>query len=665
MCGLIAYLTAEYLAPSVIEQALSTIAHRGPDGEGQVWLYGDGTPPTVMQRTNPSDQGKAIYRLMSGSPDDRAVIDQKLILGHRRLSILDLSQAGHQPMCDRTQRYWVVYNGEIYNYLELRAELETLGHQFLSSCDTEVLIAAFAQWGEACLNRFNGMFVFLIYDRKTQKLFAARDRFGIKPLYYWVTPDQSIAFASEIKQFTVLPGWQAKMNEQQIYDFLVWSITDHSQETCFDGVYQLRPGECLTIDCQAYWHRNRFPTGKALESRRWYDLTLNSSTMGLKDASEKVHHLLQDAVRLRLIADVPVGSCLSGGLDSSSIVCLIDRFKQQSQQKTFTACAHASQFDERHWAEKVAAIANIEPHYLYPNLDNLWTILPDIVWHQDEPFGSTSIYAQWSVFKAARQADITVMLDGQGADEQFCGYHFYFKTLLQEHLRQREFIHCWQELNAIKHRHGGSRRKQLSSALISLLPDDFQTWSRKVSGRMDINLAWLNLLEQPIARDHPQYRNNSCDNIRDVTKQHLFATSLQRLLRWEDRNSMAHSIEARVPFVDHRLIEFLYGLPTSYKIGQGETKRILRSAMANVIPKTIAQRQDKMGFATPEEMWLKQSPEKFQELVKRSIELSQGILNKKALTLTTAMSQEQLPFSFLPWRLISFGEWMATFNVIR
>ncbi|MGD1953382.1 MAG: asparagine synthase (glutamine-hydrolyzing) [Leptolyngbyaceae cyanobacterium] len=666
MCGLIAYLTAEYLAPSVIDQALSTIAHRGPNGEGQVWLYGDGTSPTVMRRTNPLDQGKALYRLVSGDQNSQSVIDQKLILGHRRLSILDLSQAGHQPMSDRTQRYWVVYNGEIYNYLELRAELETLGHQFLSSCDTEVLIAAFAQWGEACLNRFNGMFAFLIYDRKTQRLFAARDRFGIKPLYYWVSPNHSIAFASEIKQFTRLPGWQARMNEQQIYDFLVWSITDHSQETCFDGVYQLRPGECLTVDCQAYWHGQRFSADKALAPRRWYDLTLSPSTMDLKAASEKIHYLLQDAVELRLIADVPIGSCLSGGLDSSSIVCLIDQLKrQQNQQKTFTACAHASQFDERHWAEKVASIANIEPHYLYPDLDNLWTILPDIVWHQDEPFGSTSVYAQWSVFQTARQADVTVMLDGQGADEQFCGYHFYFKTLLQEHLRQKRFAHFWQELNAIKQRHGMSRRKQLSSTTISFLPDDFQSWGRKVSNRMDINLAWLNPSEQSISRDYPQYRNDSCNNIRDTTKQHLFATSLQRLLRWEDRNSMAHSIEARVPFVDHRLIELVYGLPTSYKIGQGETKRILRSAMADIIPKDIAQRQDKMGFATPEEMWLKQSPEKFTELVERSIELSQGILNENALEVTIGMIREQLPFSFLPWRFLSFGAWVEAFDVTR
>ncbi|MCT7995238.1 asparagine synthase (glutamine-hydrolyzing) [Laspinema olomoucense] len=669
MCGISGFISFQpQPATSMITSMTRLIRHRGPDDEGFLLFESPYTPPLVCGGENTPS---AVYATrLTYSPtrrvDDASETPVILALGHRRLSILDLSPAGHQPMCDSTQRYWVVYNGEIYNHLELRAELETLGHQFFTHCDTEVLLAAYSQWGEASLNRFNGMFAFLLYDRTSQTLFAARDRFGIKPLYYWIAPDGSIAFGSEIKQFTVLPGWQARVNNQRVYDFLVWSLTDHTEETCFAGVYQIRPGESLRIDCRSYWQGPTFNPKTALATQRWYKLDQNPVDLSFEEATEQVHALLQDSVQLRLRADVPVGSCLSGGLDSSSIVCLMAQLLQgQGTQQTFTACADVDGFDERHWAETVVAHTGTTPHYLYPQLENLWEILPRLTWHQDEPFASTSIYAQWSVFQAAHQAGITVMLDGQGSDEQFCGYHPYFNTLIREYVQQGRLWKAWQEANAVRTIHGTSKNQQFQVVLGMLLPQKLQNYGRKLLGKTTWHPNWLNLTEEITDYHNPCQRdNNRLDSVTAFSHQQLCTTNLPMLLHWEDRNSMAHHIEARVPFVDYRLIELVYNLPNTYKISNGETKRVLRSAMQKVLPEVIRQRRDKLAFVTPEELWLRQEqPETFRQSVAEAIEQSQGLLNSSALTITDKIINGNSPFSSLPWRFISLGGWIEAFKV--
>lgn len=667
MCGISGFISRYPQSAFALVSTTNQIRHRGPDDEGfvlfhpnndQVSVYGGrDTPSAVYQSSLAYTPQHSIEQAME--------MPFMIGLGHRRLSILDLSAAGHQPMCDPTQRYWLVYNGEIYNHLELRSHLETLGHQFFTHCDTEVLLAAYIQWGEDCLHYFNGMFAFLLYDRTTQTLFAARDRFGVKPLYYWIAPDGSIAFGSEIKQFTVLPGWQAQMNPQRIYDFLVWGTSNHTKETSFTGVYQLRPGESVRIDCHRYWGGETFKPSGPLPCQRWYQLEQKKLDLSFEQAAEQVHLLLQDAVQLRLRADVPVGSCLSGGLDSSSIVCLMAQTLQgQGSQQTFTACANVERFNERRWAETVTNHTGTIPHYLYPQLDNLWEILPRLTWHQDEPFGSTSIYAQWSVFQSARQAGITVMLDGQGADEQFCGYHPYFNTLIREYIQQGKLWRAWQEIKAIETIHGTRKSEQIPKALGTLLPPKLQTYARQLLGKTTYPPKWINLREDitnyynPGERDHQRI-----DSVAALSYQQI-GNTLPMLLHWEDRNSMAHHIEARVPFVDYRLIELVYNLPSSYKIGNGETKRVLRAAMQDVLPETVRQRRDKLGFVTPEEIWLRQEqPKKFRQAVAIAIEKSNGLLNSSALKLTEAMIDGHIPFSFLPWRLISFSAWIDTFNI--
>jgi asparagine synthase (glutamine-hydrolysing) len=668
MCGISGFISSHPQPVNFIPGMTDLIRHRGLDDEGFLLFQSAKSQPFVC---GGSDTPSEVYQSkLTYSP--KQTINQTaetpiiLGLGHRRLSILDLSPAGHQPMCDSSQRYWVVYNGEIYNHLELRAELETLGHQFFTHCDTEVLLAAYSEWGEACLNRFNGMFAFLLYDRTAQTLFAARDRFGIKPLYYWITPDGSIAFGSEIKQFTAIPGWQARMNLQRVYDFLVWSLIDHTKETCFAGVYQLRPGESILIDCRSYWQGQTFKPGTPLPTHRWYKLEQQPLDLTFEEAGTQIYAMLQDSVKLRLQADVPVGSCLSGGLDSSSIVCLMAQILQgKGSQQTFTACSDVDRFDERHWAEAVVAHTGARPHYLYPKLENLWEILPRLTWHQDEPFGSTSIYAQWSVFQTAYQARITVMLDGQGADEQFCGYHTYFDTLLREYFQQGRLWKAWQEANFVQQIHGTPKSRQFQAAIGFLLPQSLQDYGRQLLGKATSKPKWLNLTEEIADYRHPYKRdNNHLDTITAFSHQQLCTSSLPMLLHWEDRNSMAHHIEARVPFIDYRLIELVYNLPTAYKIGNGETKRVLRSAMRGTLPESVRQRRDKLGFVTPEEVWVREEqPEQFHQFVARAIEQSHGLLNSSALTMTDKIISGQYPFSFLPWRFISFGAWVEAFRV--
>ncbi len=455
MCGISGIISSTLLPKHLLQTMTDCIRHRGPDDEGFVFWSRSGDE--VILRGGHDTPDAVFIADLPYTPSSRDGHETTFFLGlgHRRLSILDLSPLGHQPMCTQDGRYWIVFNGEVYNYIELRSELEKLGHTFISRTDTEVILAAYAQWGEGCLSRFNGMWAFAIYDCKARTLFLARDRFGVKPLYYWTSPDGFFAFASEIKQFTVLPGWQAKLNGQRTYDYLVFGITDHTEETMFSGVFQLRPGHCVTL---AVDDGSVVSPGKSLSTRAWYELRPRPFAGSFDDAAREFRDLFEQSISLRLRADVPVGSCLSGGLDSSSIVCVLNEFlrKQgvQSLQKTFSACSDVDRFDERKWIDLVVGKTGVDAHYVYPALDRLFEESPAITWHQDEPFGSTSIYAQWCVFRLAAQNGVKVMLDGQGADEQLCGYHIYFGPHLASQLKRMRLGELLSDFSSLQRIHG-------------------------------------------------------------------------------------------------------------------------------------------------------------------------------------------------------------------
>lgn len=666
MCGIAALIGASSESAKRLTAMLDAIRHRGPDDEGWVAFAGDGLRATAGGGND--TLGAAYLTSLPYAPAKNSHMPAgvRAVLGHRRLSILDVSPAGHQPMCFADRRFWIAFNGEVYNYATLRRELEGLGHTFVSHTDTEVVLAAYATWGEACLQRLDGMFGFVLVDRTEAKVFAARDRFGIKPLYYWIAPDQTVAFASEIKQFTVLPGWGAVLNGQRAYDFLAWGILDHTDETLFRGVYQLPPGTSIELDLK----RPLPPeSGARLQCQRWYRLEVTPSALGIDEAASKFRRLFEASVDAHLHADVPVGSCLSGGLDSSAIVCVARDLLQDaglgSEQHAFSACSTIARFDEREFVEEVVSQTGVKAHYISPDLDGLFNNLERITWFQDEPFGSTSIYAQWSVFELAAQSGVKVMLDGQGADEQLAGYNGYHGALNAGLFRNFKWLELAKEMRAVKAIHGRNMLWGFKYIADAMLPPVLRYFARALIGRETASPTWLDLKRlNSLPGDPVRGGEGAPWSITELSLRQLTRSNLQMLLHWEDRDSMAHSIEARVPFLDHRLVEYTVGLPDSCKLYRGVTKRVLREGLRDVLPAKIRTRMSKLGFATPEEVWVREdAPERFREAVRLAVDASQGVLRPEAVRFADDIIQGRRNFDFSVWRMISFATWMKVFGV--
>jgi asparagine synthase (glutamine-hydrolysing) len=628
MCGLFASLGFQ---PD--PKRIDIVSHRGPDGRG--WRVWD----------------------TSAGP---------LALGHRRLAIIDLDERATQPMMFGDDRYALVFNGEIYNYREIREELRTKGHQFRTESDSEVLVQAYAAWGEAALDKMLGMFALIIWDQRDKVLFAARDRFGIKPLFYFAS-EKGVAFGSEIKQLLDLHGGERRMNLTRTWDFLYSGYTDHSSDTMFAGIHQLRGGQCMRLDL------SRWSPGAELPIRQYYDVPREPGPQLTEAAAaEKFRELFLDSISLHLRSDVKVGSCLSGGLDSSSIVCAMDQLlKLQGASDpihTVSACYANKEVDEKPFMDVVVANTRTEPHFIYPNADNAFALAEKITWHQDEPYGSTSIYSQWCVFDEARQQGIKVMLDGQGADEQLAGYHgsfwYYAQTLINQHKNlafARMVYERWR-------RHGIWPPDQLKTLLGHRAPRWAVRYARKVAPVDRSGDGWLSSeafndakpasgggMGDVMVRDNVPV----IDNIGQLCVLFVKGASLPMLLRYEDRNSMAHSIEARVPFLDHRLVEFNLSLWDQHKLVGGDTKRVLRSAMRGILPEKVRGRHDKLGFATPESAWFRGTLKQMViDGVESTLERYPGLLNAdETRALMSAALEGRRPVDFTLWRIVNVGIW--------
>ena len=631
MCDICGLVAPTPVGAATIHAMTNLARHRGPNDEGYLLVDAPRSAPGLLG--GPDTPAEA-YR--SGAPFaptgrideiDRPV---RIAFGHRRLSILDLSVFGHQPMSTPDRRFWLVYNGEIYNYEELGAELASLGYGFTSHCDTEVILAAYEKWGAACLERLNGMFAFAIYDAASGEMFLARDRFGIKPLYYWFSPAGVLYFASEIKQFTAAPGWRAILNVERGAQFLSTGLTDDGDETLFAGVYHLLPGHCAAFNTEDV-RPDR--TGR-LATKQWYELKPAAFSGSFDEAAAEYRRLLTDSVRIELRADVPVGSCLSGGIDSSSIVCLINRALRQQDavgfQKTFSARADEPEFDESPWIHEVVRATGVDARFVTPSVEQLEKAAAKLSWHQDEPIASTSFFAEWSVYRLVSDTRVTVMLDGQGADEALGGYHSFFAPYLASLVRERRLGEAWREVKAFKQRHGYSEAAAARGILrVLALPSD------------------------------PQFASVSALSYAQLTH-----SNLQMMLRCADRSSMAHSVESRVPFLDHRVVELSLGLPDAYKIGGGVTKRVLRAAMSGVLPDRIRDRVDKVGFETPESRWMTgEERHWFRSQLQEAIERSGRFIPASTIIRFDGMAAGTRPFTREPWRAISFGQWMRAFSV--
>lgn len=662
MCGIFGQLGR--IDPASALNMSRILRHRGPDDEGFVLVGEDGARPHFGPDTAVATRSAAQLRGHVTLAPTTAADDDFLLLGHRRLSIVDLSPMGHQPM-PYAGRYWLTYNGEVFNHCEIRADLEARGRVFTSSSDSEVILAAYHEWGPECLHRFNGMWAFAIYDMVERSLFLSRDRFGVKPLYLWPRSD-GLCFASEIKAFTAFPDWQPTPNMARVRDFLIWNVLDHTDETLFAGVTQLPAGHSLTLDLSRCLGDSSAPFILPAPVR-WYDLE-DQARHHEGGTAQDIRNILEDAVRLRLRADVTVGSCLSGGVDSSAIVSIMGRELEAAGSsgnlRTVTARSTDKAYDEGDYARLVAKASGATAIEVTPSPTGLFDNLDALVWHQDEPFVSTSIYAQWEVFRAAARESIVVMLDGQGADETFGGYRGFFGAALAA-LAKRGKLLCWlSEVRAIRANTGFSAVRSLGYTLVYLFPNAVRFWGR-FDQRSYSDFDWLTAdfaeggLEDPLTR-----LGARSAGVKSMSVAQIRATNLPMLLRWEDRNSMAHSIEARVPFLDYRLVELAIAMPDSEKVGGGISKRVLRQALRGVVPDAILDRKDKMGFVTAEPLWMKRdSAPRFRDELLAAVGALPHVFSPAIVKQFDEVVAGRKAFDFRYWRAIVLARWANQFSV--
>jgi asparagine synthase (glutamine-hydrolysing) len=536
---------------------------------------------------------KMMARMKYRGPDDEGIfLDNSIGLGFVRLSILDLTEAGHQPMNDETGRYTIVFNGEIYNYIELREELKKEGITFKTNSDTEVLLKSYIHYGESCLDKLNGMFAFVIYDKMTGDIIAVRDRFGVKPFYYY-KDDNTFIFASEIPPILEVYEKKNEANEQMIFDYLVFNRTDHIEDTFFKSIKKLQHGHVISIK------NNKF------EIKKWYDL--RSNIKNIEADVDTYRQLLIDAVKLRLRSDVPVGVCLSGGLDSSSITSIISSILGNRQINTFSAIYESGQKGDESKFINIYRDELPNMYYTNPNSDGLYEDLTDYVRLHAEPIPATGPYAQYNVMRLAKE-HVTVTLDGQGADEQLGGYHYFYGFYLKDLLKSfklKKFFHESLAYYKVHHSLYG-----LKTFVYFLLPKRLKTTARvREQNYLTKDFVEKSLLWESSTIVEDLY---SSKILKEALLNH-FDYKLEHLLKWNDRNSMAFSVESRTPFLDYRLVEYTLSLSSDNIIKNGYTKSILRESLKNILPEEIRLRKDKIGFGTPQDEWFR--TEIFQNLI--------------------------------------------------
>lgn len=559
MCGIAGILSSSpsLVSLSRLQQMSAAIAHRGPDGADHR-LYNNGSAG----------------------------------LAHRRLAIIDLSNAAAQPM-EYLQRYHIVHNGEIYNYRELKHTLQQKGYQFLNQSDTEVILAAYDCYGPQCLQQFEGMFAFAIWDAKEQLLFAARDRFGEKPFFYF-QDDEQFLFASEMKALWAA-GISKEVDETMLFNYLTLGYIQHpgnAGRSFYKNILQLPARHYLLYDLPS----------RQLELHHYWDIDARHTDLDIttEKAIERFRELFTTSVSNRIRSDVPVGTSLSGGLDSSSVLATMRKLTGTAVH-TFSAIFPGFERDESKYISTVAHHLGVVTHDVQPSATDILNLFEKVCYHQETPFQSSGTIAQFMVFQLAKQQGVTVLLDGQGADETLAGYHKYY-------------LRFWQELG----RTDPALQQQEMEATQKLGIQTGWNWKQKLAGRFP-SFAESFLLRSKTREQKRQpdlsesfaetfgishFSRPHIDSLNGMLYYNSFLNGLEELLQYADRNSMAHGREVRLPFLHHQLVEFIFSLPSSFKIRNGFTKWILRESMKEQLPESIVWRKDKTGFETPQALWM-------------------------------------------------------------
>lgn len=592
-----------------------------------------------------------MMRLMKHrGPDDQGIfLEDNLGFGFVRLSIIDLTSAGHQPMFSEDKRYVMVFNGEIFNYIELKEELQKKGVVFRTKTDSEVLLNAYIVWGEKCLNNFNGMWAFVIYDRQEKKVFASRDRHGVKPLYYLHKVD-FLAFASEIPPLLSLLDKKPNPDYQSIFDYLVFNRTDQTECTFYEEIKKLQHGQSISFSIQS----SIFNPQSSI--KRWYNLKdAVTSTNGFTDPME-YRELFSSAIDVRLRSDVPVGVCLSGGLDSSSLVSVLLKDFNKSDLKTFSAVYGKGQVgDETEFINEYKSdLKNM--YFITPTAETLQLDLTCFIRAHAEPMPSTSPYAQYKVMELAREK-VVVTLDGQGADEELAGYHYFFGFYFKDLLKQCRLGKLSMEMFYYFMNHHSIYG--LETFFYFLLPGSFKT-NLRIGEKGYINKEFIEKYKRGNLITDNLYNSGS---LKAALINH-FEYKLEHLLKWEDRNSMWFSIEARVPYLDYRLVEKTIATSMDLIIKRGITKHILRSSMKGTLPEKIRNRRDKIGFETPEDKWFKEPGwnNLVSEILKsRSLSDRGLIIPGEAVKMHHAYLTDKKKTSKEIWKIVNLEMWFREF----
>lgn len=620
---------------------LQCLAHRGPDDQGVFYGQQDGVHVARMPST--VEAGARVTML------------------HRRLSILDLSESGWQPMSSPDGRFHLVFNGEIYNYVELGEALASEGYgPFRSTSDTEVLLAGFARWGTSVLPRLVGMFAFAVFDVQEQRLILARDFAGIKPLYYGYWRD-GLAFGSEIKALFTLPGISRRIDPGRAYEYLHHGLTDYGTDTLYADIRQVPAAHYLAIDLDRL---------DAPRLERYWTLHDETRTdLSFEAAADRLRDLFLTNVRLHMRSDVPVGAALSGGIDSTAIVAGMRHLFPESEIHTFSYIAEDERLSEERWVDLAGRHVGATLHRVCPTAAEMVADLPELIRIQDEPFGSTSIYAQYRVFRLAREVGIKVMLDGQGADELFGGYKLHVAARLASLVRSGRLVEAAHFVRyAARYPVAGRWLEQVAYALAMLLPEGVQAPFVRLWGRESVpewlDMAWFT--DRGVAPRLHLWHAQDSRVLREMLERSFGETILPMLLRYEDRNSMAHSIESRVPFLTPEMAAFTFSLPERYIIGpDGTTKSVLRRALRGLVPDAILDRKDKIGFVTPEKAWLAQLRPWVERVLEDPAARRIPFLRLDVVRAEwEAVLAGRTRFDFRVWRWINFIEWVKQ-NEVR
>lgn len=611
---------------------------------------------SVSKRITQDSFENSMKLMLKRGPDNRGIssfhINNKTVyFGHQRLSIIDLSDNGKQPFFSFDNKFVIIFNGEIYNYKELREELRLLGYQFTSETDTEVLLNSWIEWREKALEKLAGMFAFAILDLENSIITCAKDPFGIKPFFYYFDENEFF-FASDILTIKNLIGKNIAINEKTAFSYIVNSKYDKGSETFLDSIFSLTPASLIKIE---------IGDKLKLSETVWYKpFITENNNISFKDAVDCLRSLFLESVRLHLRSDVPIGITLSGGLDSSAVACAIKYLEPDFPVNTFSYVARISKLNEEKWIDIVNANINATPNKIFFEDDAILHDLNDLVIAQGEPFSTSSIYAQYRVFKEVKEKGVTVTLDGQGGDEILCGYDGYPREIFNSLLDSNKHI------SAIKYL---QKYNQHNSEYVSIpveiakrfLPQSFfQTGRKLIKG--SIYPSWINdkdILEK--------YKFNSPQLIfsnSEIKRRRLSASlgseltysRIPRLLRYADRNSMNFSVESRVPFLYTKLANFMLSMPERYMVSEnGESKNMFKYAMEGIVPAQILKRKDKIGFEAPEKnIVLKLHYRKSLHL--EGLENLHFIdLDKVKKYVTTNLDSNH--YSNIIWRLIIMSKW--------